>query len=152
MIKNFDLEAFKKDCAEFELDADSLLEKMENWDSKQWALFEHVGETANYVEDISDLEIDDSEINIDGEELLILTDDEADSAYEDELENYIDEVILPEIPEPYQRYFDESSWKEDARIEGSRGQSLAFYDGDEEEHRIEYEDGESDSIFIYRRN
>lgn len=37
MIKKFNIEDFKKDCAEFELDADLLLEKMKNWDSKQWA-------------------------------------------------------------------------------------------------------------------
>ena len=151
MIKNFDLEAFKKDCAEFELDSDSLLEKMKNWDSKQWALFEHVGETANYVEDISDLEIDDSEISFDGEELLILTDDEAESAYEEELDNYFNEVVLPEIPEQYQLYIDYEKWYHDARIDGSRGDSLASYDGCEERHKIEYDDGEEEYIYIYKK-
>lgn len=151
MMKNFNIEDFKKDCAEFELDADLLLEKMENWDSKQWALFERVGETANYVEDISDLEIDDSEINFDGEELLILTDDEAESAYEEELDNYFNEVILPEIPERYQCYIDYEKWHHDARIEGSRGDSLALYDGYEDMHKIEYDNGEKDYIYVYKR-
>lgn len=114
-------------------------------------VFEHVGETANYVEDISELEIDDSEIIFDGEELLILTDEEAESAYEDALDDYFYNVVMPEIPEQYQCYIDYEKWHHDARIEGSRGDSLASYDGYEEEHKLEYNDGEKDYIYIYRK-
>lgn len=149
MIKNFDLEAFKKDCAEFELDADSLLEKMENWDSKQWALFEHVGESANYVEDINDLDIDDSEINFDGEELLILTDNEADYRADLDLDSLIEEVVYNEIPEIYQRFFDEEAYKNECLSYG-RGQVISGYDGLENQHIIEYDDDSREFIYIYR--
>ena len=48
---------------------------------------------------------------------------------------YIEECILPELPENMQNYFDEEAWKRDARIDG-RGHAISRYDGNEEEVKI----------------
>lgn len=76
------------------------------------------------------------------QEYYVYTDNEADQAWDESLENYIDECILPELPEAYQYYFDNELWKSDARYDG-RGHSLSAYDGNENE------EGE---YFIYRHN
>jgi len=56
------------------------------------------------------------------------TDDEAEYAWEESLDSYIDECIAPELPDHFMSYFDEEKWKHDARIDG-RGHSLSGYDG-----------------------
>lgn len=63
-----------------------------------------------------------------GGEYLVLDDDEANAAWEDSLDSYIDDCILPELPEIAQRYFDCDAFKRDARHDG-RGHSLSGYDG-----------------------
>ena len=80
------------------------------------------------------------------EEYIVCTDEEADNLMDDTLENYIDEVILPEIPEPYRNYFDNEAWKEDAKYEG-RGHTLATYDGEENEEEVN-----GTTYYIYRTN
>jgi len=79
-------------------------------------------------------------------EYLILTDSEADDAQDAQLENYIDELILPEIPDAYRSYFDNEAWKEDAKQDG-RGHSLSSYDGHEHEETVNGE-----TFYIYRTN
>ena len=80
------------------------------------------------------------------EEYEVLTDEEADERWEEELQHYIDECILPELPDFAARYFDEEAWKRDAKIDG-RGHSLSRYDG------CEYEEKVNDTWFyIYRQN
>lgn len=83
--------------------------------------------------------------NIEGE-YRILTEDEADEAWEESLDNYIEECILPEIPKTYHFYFDEKAWKRDARMDG-RGHALNSYDGTE--YEIKFNDA---YYFIYREN
>jgi hypothetical protein len=68
----------------------------------------------------------------DGEEWLILTEREADERWDEALESYIDECIIPELPEYLASYFDVEAWKRDARFDG-RGHCLATYDGEEHE-------------------
>ena len=80
------------------------------------------------------------------EEYLILTDSEADDANDQSIDNYIDECILPELPEQYRRYFDDEAFKNDARHDG-RGNNLATYDGNEE-----YQDVDRSTYYIYRTN
>lgn len=81
-----------------------------------------------------------------GGEYLVLTDDEADKAWEEKLDNYIEECIMPMLPENLQCYFDEEAWKADAKHDG-RGHSLSSYDGDEHEESVDDED-----FYIYRIN
>jgi|TARA_R100000049_G_C1953032_1_gene102606 hypothetical protein len=67
---------------------------------------------------------------VDGREYAIGTDHEVNSAWEQALNDYIDECILPELPDAYQMYFDDESWKRDAKYDG-RGHALASYDSNE---------------------
>ena len=159
MLKDYTKETLQAVFNDENMDTDGLnfqetLEKMENFSPKQWAVFKYFGEDLELVSDISEQDIDTDDIDINGETLLVLTDGEADDKFEDALDNYIYEVIYPEIPECYQNYFDEERWKATARIETSRGNELAYYDGDEHEYFIEGETPEeiySEYIYIYRR-
>ena len=69
------------------------------------------------------------------EEYLVLTDEEADEEEDRQLNNYIEECIMPEIPERLQYYFDEEAWKRDARMDG-RGHIISSYDGTEYEEKV----------------
>jgi hypothetical protein len=82
-----------------------------------------------------------------GGEYMVLTEKEANEAWEESLESYIDECIVPELPESMVGYFDFEVWKRDARMDG-RGHSLSGYDG--EEHEIFFGDGEY--LLAYRIN
>jgi hypothetical protein len=89
----------------------------------------------------------------DGEpgEYLVLTDDEADRACDEQLDQYIDDCILPEIPEAYRTYFDREAWKRDAKLSDGRGHTLSSYDGEEHEERVLTNDGPV-YFYIYRVN
>jgi hypothetical protein len=70
-------------------------------------------------------------------EYAVGTDEEADAAWDGELDNYIEECIEPEIEKitlagNLASYvtFDSDAWKRDARMDG-RGHALSRYDGDE---------------------
>ena len=65
----------------------------------------------------------------------VLTDDEANEIWEACLDSYLDDCILPKLPEFARSYFDEEAWKRDARYDG-RGYSINSYDGDEHEVRM----------------
>lgn len=141
---HYGLVELKHSADDNELNARELAEKMMEWDSKQWAVFEYCDEDVTLVDDISDLDIDTDEFDINGETILCLTDSEADDRWEEELDHYIDDCILPEIPDWVRNYFDEEKWKDDARFDG-RGHCIARYDGNENE--IEVDD---EWFYIYR--
>jgi len=82
-------------------------------------------------------------------EYLVVTDNEADILWDEFLDNYLDECVLPELPEHLRLYFDDEKWKEDARMD-DRGQSLSSYDGCEYEVEVEDENGKKETLFIYR--
>lgn len=69
-------------------------------------------------------------------EYAVGTEEEADEAWEQSLDSYIEDCITPEIEKiqigSLSNYitFDVESWKRDARMDG-RGHSLASYDGNE---------------------
>ena len=69
-------------------------------------------------------------IDTDSGEFIIGTDNEADWAWEQELDYYLEEIIYPELPENMASYFDDEAWKRDARFDG-RGHALSSYDGNE---------------------
>lgn len=96
--------------------------------------------------DITQVEHDDDTFEADGGEYQVLTNDEAEEAWEEDLDNYIDECILHELPEPYRQYFDDEKWKRDAKYDG-RGHSLNRYDGSEEEIKFN-----GIYYYIYRQN
>ena len=80
------------------------------------------------------------------QEYDVMTDEEADDRWEEELDNYIDECVMPEIPSHLQNYFDEDKWKDDAKYDG-RGHAISRYDGEEYE-----EDVNGTTYYIYRQN
>lgn len=79
-------------------------------------------------------------------EWLVLTDEEADEAWDESLDNYLDDCVLPEVPEAMRNYFDVSAWKRDARMDG-RGHALSSYDGGE--YSVEVDD---QSFVLFRTN
>jgi len=79
------------------------------------------------------------------EEYLVLEDNEAETLYEEYLNNYIDDCL--EIPDDIRIYFDDEKWKREARINGNREGALASYDGYEDSETID-----GIELFIYRIN
>lgn len=88
----------------------------------------------------------DSTYSYDGQEYLVLTDSEADEAFDEALESTLDDVILPDLDEALQCYFDRDAWKRDAQHDG-RGHHLDHYDGEEYEEVVN-----GTSYYIYRVN
>ena len=79
---------------------------------------------------------------IEGQEFLVVTDEEADELWEESLENYLDECVEgADGP-----YFDREAWKRDARFDG-RGHCLNHYDGSEYEIKVG-----DDWWYFYRQN
>ena len=79
-------------------------------------------------------------------EWRVLTDAEADIAVDDILDSYLEDNLLPNIPEAVCPYFDSDTWKADARRRG-RGCNLSAHEGIE--HTVEI-DGET--FCLYRIN
>ena len=74
-----------------------------------------------------------------GDEYAVLTEAEADTAWDDALDSYLDDCVEgAQGP-----YFDRDAWKRDARMDG-RGHALSSYDG--EEHEC------PDGYLVYRTN
>ncbi len=63
-------------------------------------------------------------------EYLVLTDEEADEAWDESLDSYLDECVLVDLPERTHGYFNRAAWTRDAKGDG-RGHSLSTYDGQE---------------------
>lgn len=101
-------------------------------DDKVLALAQHLGVKPSKISDGANgwYEVKDTT-----DEYMVLTDREADEAWDEELENYIDDCILPELNEAYSGYFDREAWKRDARYDG-RGHALNHYDGTEYEEQV----------------
>lgn len=100
--------------------------------------------------DILDIDVSrygDNVFEYGGADYLVVTDDEADELWEQELENYLEECVYPELPENMRNYFDDDAWKRDARMDGRR-HSLNRYDGCEYD---ETSDGTGETYYIYRQ-
>lgn len=104
------------------------------------ALTQHLDCEANELTE----DYNDQIINLGDAQYLVVTDDEANDLWEEDLNNYIDDCIVPELPEQYQSYFDYEAWKRDARMDG-RAHSLARWDG--KEHEVEIN---GTTYYIYR--
>lgn len=85
--------------------------------------------------DVCDVEEDGEEYTASGRTYRVLTDNEADDAWEASLDNYLEECVYPELPENMKRYFDDDAWKRDAKMDG-RGHSLSSYDGNEYDQTV----------------
>ena len=96
--------------------------------------------------EVADLEWDESEKAIDDCDYYVYTEEEADKAFEEAIDNYIDECVLSEIPPQYRNYFDRDAFMKDCKMDG-RGHSLSSYDGSEESIIVL-----NTEYFIYRCN
>jgi hypothetical protein len=90
--------------------------------------------------------VDGSTLTLGKREYLVVTDEEADELWDQDLDHYLEECVLHELPEAAQMYFDREKWKRDARMDG-RGHSLNRYDGNEES-----EDIGGVTYYIYRQS
>lgn len=117
------------------------LTEADDEDKRRLALAKHDGGKP------SDYEHDGNNVFSAGRrEWLVLTDSEADEAWDEELERYWEDCVLPEVPAHLRGYMDAEAWKSDARHDG-RGHSLSGYDGNEDE-----EDVDGVTYYIYRTN
>lgn len=80
------------------------------------------------------------------EEYLVMTDEEANNLFEEELDNFICEVMYTEIPEQYHKYINIELYKEDEKSVG-RENYLANYDCNEGIEVVN-----NTNYYIYRRN
>lgn len=85
--------------------------------------------------DLQDIEIDGTRVTVQGTDYIAGDDSEMDEEWDAEMENYLDECVLPELPENARRYFDREAWKRDAEYDG-RGHALNRYDGGEESAEV----------------
>ena len=76
----------------------------------------------------------------------VYTESEADDAWEESLDQYVEECILPDLPVNMRYYFDTEKWKDDARMDG-RGHCLSGYDGCEQEQEVN-----GTTYYLYRQN
>lgn len=79
-----------------------------------------------------------------GHDWMVLTDTEADNAFDEEVENYVDDCM--DIPSNIMPYFDMDAYKKDVMMAEGRGRLLASYDGEERE---EY-GTTKELLFIYK--
>ena len=107
------------------------------------ALAQHLGVSKK---DIEQSTYDENIFEFANDEYLVVTDEEADELWEQELDNYLEECIYPELTGDLSRYFDDEAWKRDAKFDG-RGHSLGRYDGVEN-----YEEVKDETYYIYRVN
>ena len=118
-------------------------DKPEMFDEQIQALAKHLNLDN---EDLRMIEENGDHYSFGNQEYLIVNDDDADQLWDEHLDHYIEDCILPEMPEHFRLYFDENKWKQDARIDG-RAHSLASYDGDENTVEIN-----GTEYYIYRTN
>lgn len=152
-IKEEIKELWKQDVKEVRRIAESIPEDLTNINEdislddfpepgKVQALAQHL---ETHFSTITESTYGDNSFEAEGSDWLVVTDDEADELWDDELDNYLDECVLPELPENMQHYFDTEAWKRDARIDG-RGHSLGRYDGYEH-----FEDVDNETYYIYQQ-
>ena len=79
-----------------------------------------------------------------GRDWMVLTDDEADDAFNKAVENYVDDCM--DIPSNIAPYFNMEAYREDVKMSEGRGPLLASYDGEERE---EY-GTTKELLFIYK--
>ena len=142
-----DEELIRTVLADEDLDHKYLLNLLDEFDSKHWAVFEHCGEDLSLIEKISDIRFSSGRdaqcdyIEINGEEIRVMDDYEADKAHEAYLEELVEDSGCPNWLQSYIDY-------EQLIKDSDRGQNLSGYDGCENE----YNKYSAETIYIYRNN
>lgn len=124
-----EIEQIEEDAADREVE-ESDLDLFQDFDRPELALALALmlDLKVNEIEDIE--ENDDIHWTVQGVDYLAGDDDEMDQEWEDDLDNYLEECVYPDLPENMRNYFDDDAWKRDAKFDG-RGHSLNRYDGGE---------------------
>lgn len=120
--------------------------KLDTTTIKKIALSLHLG-GVNFNE-IDECKYDETIFEYESEEWQVLTDEEADEKAKESAEYYIDECVLPEMPEHLRNYLDDESLIEDILMDG-RGHQLSSYDGCEWEVYVETTE---EWLYLYRKN
>jgi hypothetical protein len=108
-----------------------IAEARSQYDAPTLALADYLGENPANITEERGLECGMTIYSVGSREYVVGTDDEADEAWDQALDSYLDDTgLLDSIPENLRNYFDRDAWKRDARHDG-RGHALALYDGDE---------------------
>lgn len=135
---NEDEELFEREKTTY----DELVDELEKWDEKQWALFAYKGFDPCYISDISYLDIYRDAEKLDGEYYLVLTDNEADEKLVEYLEDLVEEQLGKDMFRSLYNYID---FQRMARDE-DRGSHLDYYDGTEWEVDVN-----GTTYFVYRQ-
>ena len=136
-----DIDDYNEHCESLESYCNEMKDDYEGIDLDKWCKAQD-----SYIDFESEVEINGDYYTYDGKEYLILDDSEADDRWEQYIDDYIDECVLPDLPERYQCYFDREAFMRDCKSDG-RGHSLAGYDGIENEATVE-----RTTYYIYRTN
>lgn len=118
------------------VEEEKLIKLIENENLKYdtWLYIVCIKEFDLTLDDLHQIKYDELDYlaTIQGVDYLIGDDDDMNLSWDKELNYYIDECILPEMPERYHVYFDDKAFKDDCRCDG-RAHSLNRYDGSESE-------------------
>ena len=125
--------------------ADALCDVRDEFDDESFALAKHLEVCIDTISLVAHCTDTYESTDAPGE-YLVIEDHEAEEQWDAQLEDYIDQCILPEVSENARGYFDREAWKNDAQIDG-RGHSLSGYDGCEHEETIN-----GTTYYIYRTN
>jgi hypothetical protein len=93
------------------------------------------------IDEITDIEVMSYDyygspmIEVNSEEYAVIEDDSIESVFHDYVENLIDDVIIPDLPERYQQYFDYDKMIRDMSFDGY-GQ-MSSYDGEDQEVKLQ---------------
>ena len=132
---------------QFNEESGSNYESVEDIDEDNKPFLNWLQENATLLEDeIQQSSYDENLFEYGSEEYLVVTDEEADELWEQELDNYLEDCIYPELTGNLANYFDDEAWKRDAKHDG-RGHSLDRYNGHEN-----YRNVQDETFYIYRQN
>ena len=97
-------------------------------------------ETEEWFDDLKDTERtqygEGTVIEQGNAEYAVISDDNVEIAFDNAIDDYVDEAVLPEIPEAYRRYFDLEAFTTDCHHDGL-GHTLSSYDGGDNEVTID---------------
>ena len=97
-------------------------------------------ETEEWFDDLNDTERthygEGSVIEQGNAEYAVISDDNVEIAFDNAIDDYVDEFVLPKIPAAYSRYFDLEAFTKDCHHDGL-GHTLSSYDGGDNEVTID---------------
>lgn len=141
LMQHLDVDCFIFEGTIYEGVEDDLNEDYENNKEDYDDFEDYIKQNCNIID-----EIDGKYYDYGKREYMVLSDMEADDEWERNIEDYIDQVCMSQIPEHLQYYFDREKFIDDAKYEG-RGHSLSSYDGYEHSEKVNGTD-----YYIYRTN